>query len=187
MSAPVDTWVISALLADDLLALNRATGIIRRRNLSISSVSLGPSSRPGTLRLTCIVSGDRGTTDRLANALRKMVDVREVMVYAEADCTSREHALIRVRASPAQLSALLDAVSLYEARIVEESPHELLIEATGTGPFMVSLLRALEPFGIVDLARSGPLVVPGHPHPTEAAGLSRASTASPRVAAAIPA
>ncbi len=182
----MDTWVISALLADDLLALNRATGIIRRRNLPIGGLSLGPSSRPGTLRLTCIVTSDRPTTDRLANALRKMVDVREVMVYAEADCTSREHALARVRVSPAQLSGLLDVVSLYEARIVEESPHELLIEATGTGPFMVSLLRALEPFGILDLARSGPMVVPG-PSPGEPAGLSRASTTSPRIAAALPA
>jgi acetolactate synthase-1/3 small subunit len=178
--------VISALLSDDLLALNRATGIIRRRNLPIGSLSLGPTGRPGTLRLTCIVSSDRATTDRLANALRKMVDVREVMVHAEAECTSREHALVRVRVSPAQLPALLDVVSLYEARLVEEFPHELLIEATGTGPFMVSLLRALEPFDILDLARSGPLVVPGHSN-AEPAGLSRASTASPRLAAAIPA
>lgn len=182
----METWVISALLTDDLLAVNRATGIIRRRNLPVGGLSLGPTSRPGTLRLTCIVSSDRATADRLANALRKMVDVREVVVHAEAECTSREHALARVRVSAALLSALLDVVSLYEARIVEESSHELLLEANGTGPFMVSFLRALEPFGLLNLARSGPLVVPAQPA-TEPSGIARPPTATPRLPAAIPA
>jgi acetolactate synthase-1/3 small subunit len=180
------TWVVSVLMQDDLLALNRATGIIRRRNLPVGSVSLGPTSRAGTLRLTCVVSGDRAATDRMANALRKMVEVREVNVYAEAECASREHALVRVRVSPAQLSALLDAVSLFEATVVEESPHDLLIEATGAEPFMMSFLRALEPFGILDLARGGPLVLPP-PSVAGAAHAFRPAALSPRVAAAIPA
>jgi acetolactate synthase-1/3 small subunit len=175
------TWVVSVLIQDDLLALNRATGIIRRRNLPIGSVSLGPA-RADTLRLTCIVASDRAATERMANALRKMVEVRDVQVYPESECTAREHALVRVRISPAQLSGLLDAVSLYEATIVEERPHDLLIEATGTAPFMVSFLRALEPFGIVDLARSGSLVLPRQVEPATAA-----RPAASKLAAAIPA
>lgn len=180
----MQTWVISVLIEDDLLALNRATGIIRRRNLPIGSVTLGPSARTGTLRLSCIVTADRAAADRMANALRKMVEVREVVVYAESECVAREHALVRVRVSPAQLSALLDAVSLYEATIVEESPNDLLIEATGTAPFMVSFLRALEPFGVLDLARGGSLVLPRKPA-VEPASAARPPAQTPRFPAAI--
>ena len=178
------TWVVSVLLEDDMLALNRATGIIRRRNLSISSVSLGPTDRPGTIRLTCLVTTDRAAADRMANALRKMGEVREVAVHAEGECTSREHALVRVRVSPVHLSGLLDAVSLYDATIIEESPHDLLIEATGTAPFMVSFLRALEPFGIAALARGGAVMLP-HQSAPEVAGAARTPVRLPRIATAI--
>jgi acetolactate synthase-1/3 small subunit len=186
MSAPISAWVIAVLMQEDLLALNRATGIIRRRNLPVGSVALGPASRTGMVRLTCVVSSDRPATDRMANALRKMMEVREVSVYPEAECARREHALVRVRVSPTQLARLLDVVSLFEATVVEESPPSLLIEATGTEPFMTSFLRALEPFGILDLARGGTLVLPP-PSVSGAAGSARPAAPTLRVAATIPA
>jgi len=179
------TWVVSALLDNDLLALNRAIGIIRRRNLNVPSFSLGPSLRAGVTRLTCIVEGDEAATIRMANQLRKMVGVSQVLVHAESECVGREHALVRVRVSPAQLSALLDTVALFDAQVVDENPHDLLIEATGSAPFMVSLLRALEAFDILDLARGGTLALPPAPPPEP--GAQRPSAAPPRVATAIPA
>lgn len=179
------TWVVSALLDDDLLALNRAIGIIRRRNLNVPSFSLGPSQRDGVTRLTCIVEGDEAATIRMANQLRKMVGVFEVQVHAESECTGREHALVRVRVSPAQLPALLETVAQFHAAVIGESPHELLIEATGAAPFIASLLRALEPFGIVDLSRGGTLALPPATPPD--AGAPRPSATPPRVATAIPA
>jgi acetolactate synthase-1/3 small subunit len=163
VSAPIPTWVVSVLVADDPLALNRAMGIVRRRNLPVSSLSLGPTGRAGTVRLTCVVTSDPAAAERMANALRKMVEVRGVTVHAEAECVSREHVLVRVRATPAHLSALLDAVSLYDATVVEESPQDLLLEATGSAPFMVSFLRAIEPFGVLDVVRGGALVLPRLP------------------------
>lgn len=184
MSVPTPTWVVSALLADDLLALNRALGILRRRNLPMSGVSLAPTGRPGTLRLTCLVTSDAAAAQRTANALRKMVDVREVVLHPEGDCTVREHALVRVRVTPSQLPALLDAISLYSAQVVEESPQDLLLEATGSAPFMTSFLRALEPFGILDLARGGTVCLPGRPA-TDPAAAPRPSTV--RIATAVPA
>lgn len=185
MSAPTPTWVVSALLADDLLALNRATGILRRRNLPISSVSLGPAGRPGTLRLTCLITSDAPAAQRTANALRKMVEVREVAVYPEPACMIREHAIVRVRVAPAHLSELLDAVSLYEATVVQETAHDLLIEATGSAPFMTSFLRALEPFGILDLARGGTICLPREPGPEQTVAPRPAAVA--RLVTAIPA
>ncbi len=179
------TWVVSALLDDDLLALNRAIGIIRRRNLNVPSFSLGPSVRDGVTRLTCIVEGDEAATIRMANQLRKMVGVQEVLVHAESECTGREHALVRVRVSPAVLSALLDTVALFDAAVIGESPHDLLIEATGSAPFMVSLLRALEAYGIIDLVRGGTLALPPAAPPD--GGAQRPSAVPPRVATAIPA
>jgi acetolactate synthase-1/3 small subunit len=181
------TWVVSAFLENDLLALNRAIGIIRRRNISVPSISLGPSGRAGLTRLTCIVESDAAATERMANQLRKMVGVSEVVVSLESACTGREHALVRVRISPAQLSALLDIVALYNAEIVEESPHDLLIEATGTAPFMTTLLRALEPFGILDLARGGTLAVPRAQPPAPEQSAAPTSTVMPRAATAVPA
>jgi acetolactate synthase small subunit len=177
-------WVVSALLQDDMLSLNRATGIIRRRNLPVSGVSLGPAGRPGSLRLTCVVTTDREAAERMANALRKMIEIREVAVHAEGACTSREHALVRVGVSPAVLSGLLDVVSLYHATVVEESPHDLLIEATGTAPFMVSFLRALEPFGVADLARRCTVMQPRQPI-AEAVPAERTPVQLPKIATTI--
>jgi acetolactate synthase-1/3 small subunit len=179
------TWVVSALLEDDLLTLNRAIGVIRRRNLEVPSFSLGPSLRAGMTRLTCVVEGDEASTVRMANQLRKMVGVSEVLLHAESECAGREHALVRVRVSPAQLTALREAVALFGATVVAETPHDLIVEATGGAAVMAALLRALEPFGILDLARSGTLALP--PAPPSEAGAERPAAATPRVATAIPA
>lgn len=187
MSAPVPTWVVAVLIEDDLLALNRAVGIVRRRNLALSGLTLGPSGRAGINRLVLTITGDPAATARMANHFSKMAEVRGVTVHPESECTAREQALVRVRVSAVTLSALLDAVALYDARIVEEHPEDLTVEATGTAPFMVSFLRALEPFGVLDLVRGAALSLPPRPGPVAGAPPAGVGAALPRVAAAIPA
>lgn len=159
MTLPLPSWVVAVLMSDDLLALNRAVGIIRRRNLALSSVSLGPTPRAGVSKLTTVVATDEASVVRMANALRKMVGVLEVSVTPEADCVTREHALVRVGVSPQELAAVLDIVELYQGRVVEEAATELLIEATGTPATLLSLLRALEPFGVLDVVRGGAIAL----------------------------
>lgn len=185
MSQPLPSWVVAVLLEDDLLALNRAVGIVRRRNLAVASVSLGPSTRIGVSRLTCIVAADEASVIRMANQLRKMVGVLDVTVVPEAECVSREHALIRVRITSAELAGLLDTIALFQATVVEESPHELVLEATAAPPILVSLLRALEPFGLLDVVRSGAIALPRDSASDPGSG--RATIPAARVATAIPA
>jgi acetolactate synthase-1/3 small subunit len=176
---------VAVLLEDDLLALNRAMGIVRRRNLAVASISLGPSARMGIAQLTCILPAEAAAVDRVANQLRKMVGVLEVTVTPESECVTREHALIRVRTSVAQLAGLLDTATLFQATVLEESPHELLLEATGTPPMLASLLRALEPYGVLDVVRSGAIALPRPTAGDPAA--ERVPPTAPRIATAIPA
>jgi acetolactate synthase I/III small subunit len=159
MSLPLPSWIITVLLHDDALALNRLIGIVRRRNLGIESLALGPSDRPGILRLTCGMIADRAAIDRSANQMVKMVGVLEVTVAAESDCVTREHALIRVRVAPHGLASLLDTVALFQANVVEEGDAEIVLEATATPPLLNSLLRALEPHGVLEVARGGAIAL----------------------------
>jgi len=179
------SWVVSVLLEDDLLALNRAVGIVRRRNLAVASLSLGPGARAGVVRLTCVLACDDSAVQRMGNQLRKMVGVLEVMVTPESECITREHALIRVRAAAPRLAELLDTAALFQASVLEEGPQELVLEVTASPPILGSLLRALEPFGVLDLVRGGAVALP-LPQLPDASGAPVAS-AVPRVATAIPA
>ena len=181
------TWVVTVLLEDDLLALNRAVGIIRRRNLALSGLTLGPTGRAGLCRLAVTVTGDAAATERLANQFRKMVGVAGVTVHAEADCAARDHLLVRMRVAPATFPALLDTLALFEARVVEERATDLLVEATGSAPFMVSFLRALETFGVLDVARGSALTLPPRAAAEASGAAPPATSDAPRMATAIPA
>jgi len=186
MSDAVSGYLVSVLLVEDLLALNRAVGIIRRRNLGVESLTLGQSLRPGLSRLACLVRADGATVERLGNQLRKMVGVEQVEVLPESGCTAREQLLARVRVSPAQLAALLDLIALYDGAILEESPQELTLEATGAPALLSALLRALEPFGLLEAARGGTLAL-ARPGLAEPGGSARPAGTTPRIATAIPA
>lgn len=159
MTQPQSSWILTILLQDDALAVNRVVGIIRRRNLGIESLAIGPSGRTGILRVNCGMLGDQAAIDRSANQVRKMVGVLEVGVAAERDCVTREHALIRVRVSSQGLAALLDTVALFQATVVEEGAEEIVLEATATPPLLNSLLRALEPHGVLEVARGGAIAL----------------------------
>jgi acetolactate synthase-1/3 small subunit len=160
MTTPLASWVVAVQLQDDLLALNRAVGIVRRRNLEVTSVSLGPSPRVGVSRLTILVTADADSAERMANQLRKMSGVLEVSLSNESECVVREQALIRVRVSPPLLGTLLDTVELFRATILEEKADQLVLEAAAPPPVLGSLLRALEPFGVMEVVRGGSLALP---------------------------
>jgi acetolactate synthase-1/3 small subunit len=134
--------VLSVLLDQDLLTLNRAMGVIRRRNLRVDSLAVGASAVPGAATLTLVVSADAGSIDRLVRQLRKMSGTRRVAAFRSDEGVVRELALLRVR-------------SLFGGSVVEEGEDELLVQVAGSNAFVLSFIRALEPFGIADLVRSG--------------------------------
>src|SRR5215510_6721178 len=92
---------VAVLLDDDLVTFNRVVGVVRRRNLPISGVSVGPSQMAGVSRLTFFTEADDAAADRLVRQLEKTFGVRAAAVYGADDAVVREVALIKVRTPPA--------------------------------------------------------------------------------------
>ena len=160
MTPGVVPHTVRVLLDDGMLPLNRAVGALRRRNLAIGEFSVAPGAVPGVLRLTLTVPADSAAVDRMVNQLRKLSGVREVAAFSSEEGVERELALVRVRPEPGRQAAFLDAVAVYGAEVVEEDGEQSLVQMTGSGPLVLAFLRALEPFGVVEVARSGTVALP---------------------------
>ena len=67
--------------------------------------------------------------------------------------------LVKVKVENATRSQILEAVTLFRARVVDVAPDALVIEVTGDSGKVQALLRMLEPYGIKEIAQSGLLAI----------------------------
>jgi acetolactate synthase-1/3 small subunit len=75
---------------------------------------------------------------------------------------TRELALVKVRVPSERYGELLDVIQLYHGSIIDDSPDAMIVEVSGSEAFILSCIRALERFGVVEIARSGTVaLVPG--------------------------
>jgi acetolactate synthase-1/3 small subunit len=150
---------VTVLLEDRLITFNRAVGLIRRRNLPVRSIAVGPTTTPGVSRLTIMIQADEATANRAVQQLQKVVGVREAAAFATQDGVARELALVKVRAPANRYAELLDVVQLYHASVIDDTPDAVIVELTGSEAFVLSCIRALERFEILDVARSGAIAI----------------------------
>ena len=150
---------VSVLLEDRWITLNRAVGLIRRRNLPVHSLAVGPTATPGLSRLTIMIHSDTATADRAVQHLQKVVGVRAAVAFPAGEGVVRELALVKVRAPHERYGELLDVVQLYNASVVDDSADAMIVELSGSEAFVLSCIRALERFGVVEVARSGTIAL----------------------------
>jgi acetolactate synthase-1/3 small subunit len=170
-------FTICATVEDEFLGINRLVGIVRRRGLEVDSITIGAGRESGMARVTIVVRAEAAAVDRLVQQLRKMIGVTQATALPDSGVAARELALIRVRATGARYAEVLDTATRFGATVLEETHEEVLLEATGPGPMLISLIRALEPYGVLDVARSGVVALarppaggsPGEPAPSRTA------------------
>ena len=71
----------------------------------------------------------------------------------------RDHMLIKVRVDNSTRSQVLEAVTLFRARVIDVANDALVIEVTGNGAKISAFLKVLEPYGIKEIAQSGAIAI----------------------------
>ena len=162
---------VSVLLDDELLTFNRVIGVVRRRNLPVEGLAVGPSGRAGVVRLTCFTQADEAGAERMLRQLEKTHGVHAAALFPAAEAVTRELALIKVTATDRHAD-VVGVASRFQARVIGDGAGTVILELGGSPEAIQSLVVALEPFGIIDIARSGVAVrgggSPALSHPSEA-------------------
>jgi acetolactate synthase-1/3 small subunit len=109
--------------------------------------------------LTIMMNADTATADRAVQHLQKMIGVRAAVAFPSGEGVTRELALVKVRAPHARYAELLDVVQLYHATVIDESAEAMIVELSGSEAFVLSCIRALERFEILEVARSGTIAL----------------------------
>jgi len=143
-----------ALMEDKPGVLNRISGLFRRRNFNIESLTVGHSETPGISRMTIVSEGD-GTIEQVEKQLYKLINVTKVTDVTDEPTVIRELALIKVTASGAARSEITGLVDIFRAKVVDVASDSLTVEITGTEDKVDSLLGLLRPFGIREMVRTG--------------------------------
>ncbi len=144
-----------ALVEDKPGVLNRMASLFRRRGFNIESIAVGHSEVPHLSRVTIIVDGSTAMVEQVRKQLDKLVDVVKVSDISGGNITVRELALIKVRASSAMRSEIIEIADIFRANIVDVASDSLTIEITGDEDKVDSLLNLLRGFGIREIARTG--------------------------------
>ncbi len=135
--------------------LNRVTSLFRRRGYNIDSLAVGRSEVPGVSRMTIVMEADDDAARRIEANLYKLVNVLRVDDTTLRPTVSRELALIKVRADQNNRAQVLQLVEVFRARVIDVGPEALIFEITGTRDKIDGLAEVLEPFGIIELVRTG--------------------------------
>ncbi len=151
--------VLSLLVEDTPGLLTRVAGLFARRGFNIESLAVGVTEVPGISRITVVVDVDELPLEQVTKQLNKLINVIKIVELDFSTSVQREHMLIKVRTDNNTRSNVLEVVNLFRGSVVDYAPDALVVEVTGDQGKVQALLRALEPFGIKELAQSGLLAI----------------------------
>ncbi len=154
--------VLSLIVEDHPGVLERVSSQIRRRGFNIASLSVGPTTE-GRSRMTVTVDAGHAEIDQVAKQVDKLIEVIDVQDITEDPIISRELALARVAVTGPARERLVGAVDRYGGRVVDAGPEHVIFELASDPARIDGFLELLEPHGLLELARSGPVAMRRRP------------------------
>ena len=172
--------VIAALVTNEPGVLAQVAGMFAARGFNIDSLVVGRTETPELSRMTICVNGDDAVLEQVRKQLQRLVPVVKVVDYKDAAFVERDLMLVQVSTSGGKRSEIIELANLFRAKVVDVSPDRLMVELAGAEGKIEAFIRLVEPFGIVELARTGVIAMPrGDSTPTRGQQVAL-STATPK-------
>lgn len=151
----MEKHILSVLVENKAGVLSKVVGLFSRRGFNIDSLAVGETHDPAYSRITIITSGDEKTAVQIIRQLEKLTPVVMVRQLDDSASVSSELCLVKIVAERGERSEIMQIVDIFHARIVDVSHRTITIEMTGKTDRVEALLNMVEPFGIIELSRTG--------------------------------
>jgi acetolactate synthase I/III small subunit len=160
---------ISVLVRNERGVLARVAGLFARRGFNIISLAVGETENPDLSRITVVIQGDAATRQQVVKQLLRLVSVIKADDLSATDRVERGLAMIRVKADPAMRPEITQLVTIFRARIDHVDLDSMIVEVTGSREKVQALTDMLRPYGILEMARTGQIVLARSSKPVERA------------------
>jgi acetolactate synthase-1/3 small subunit len=146
---------LSVLVENKPGVLTRIAALFSRRGFNIDSLAVGPTEHPEVSRMTIVVGVEDSPLEQVTKQLNKLVEVIKVVELDGTASVNRELVLVKVKADQATRGAVLDAVQLFKAKVVDVAPDAVTVQLVGNADKIADFMRIIEPFGVRELVQSG--------------------------------
>jgi acetolactate synthase-1/3 small subunit len=146
---------ISILVENKFGALTRIAGLFSGRGYNIDTLNVGPTQDPTTSHMTIVTRGDDATVEQIVKQLNKLPDVLKVRDFREGEYVDRELVLVKVSVDAKSRAEVMQITDIFRAKIVDVQPKTLTIEITGNESKVEKFIGLMQPFGVMDLTRTG--------------------------------
>jgi acetolactate synthase I/III small subunit len=161
---------ISLLVRNKPGVLVRVALVFARRGYNIESLVVSPALGQGEWdgipispqefsRMTITCSGDPDNLNQIVKQLEKLIDVVTAIDHTDQEVISCELCLAKIKASLDSRTALLQIAENFKAKVVDYGATSLIIRCSGETDKIDALIALLTPYGIVEMVRSGKILM----------------------------
>jgi acetolactate synthase-1/3 small subunit len=151
--------LISVLLENKPGALMRVTGLLSARGYNIESLTVARTMDPELSRMSIVVDVEPNQRSQVIKQMNKLINVLQATDLSEGPAVRREMALVRVRSTMQNRTAILKEAEIFGARAVDSSVEGFALEATGDPEKLDEFIDVMRSYGEIEVTRSGLVVV----------------------------
>jgi len=157
---------LSVLVENKPGVLTRVAGLFARRGFNIDSLVVAETEDPQLSRMTITIDERDQSVEQITKQLHKLINVLKITSLDPGASVERELLLVKVRADSRSRPEIMQLVEIFGARIADVGSEVLVIEMTGTREKVTALMDLLQPFGVVELMRTGRVAMSRGARPT---------------------
>ena len=151
---------ITAYTENHIGLLNRIAIIFSRRKINIESLNTSPSEIEGIHRFNIVITETEEVVRKICGQIEKQVEVLKAYFNSNDEVVWQEMALYKVPTDIIAEKALVERLLRENgARAVVIRKDYTVFETTGHRQETDSLLRALQPFGLIEFVRSARIAI----------------------------
>lgn len=158
---------ISVLVENKFGVLARIAGLFSGRGFNIDSLTVGPTNDPAISKMTIVTTGDDQVLEQIDKQLNKLVEVLKVTDLTGSGFVARELMLIKVKAPNTARGEIMQIVSIFRADVVHVHHAVMIMQLTGESRKIDAFIELMEPFGIIELVRTGKAALSRTPESTD--------------------
>lgn len=149
-------FTITIFTENKIGLLHRLTVTFTRRKINIDSLNTSESEVAGIYRFTIVVNISEEQVKKVVKALEKQIGVLKAFYHTEDEIVYQELALYKVPTTAfANGDDVESLIRKHNARILTIEPEYIVVEKAGHKGETTRLFEELEPYGILQFARSG--------------------------------